>query len=153
VASCPFGEIFVNDASAIIGSPDNTRYNAKIQRAKGLLELAAAMYETSLSFQTTRAAEQVLQTESRVGHALRLALVAASREGSNSVNLSFAADSFAELKGVAEGKYARLGETLRWQAAPRLTAAWALQKKLPLRVIATFPPTTSWVSRFTSPPA
>src|SRR5438445_2440119 len=38
----------------------HTRYNAKIQRAKGLLELAAAMYETSLSFQTTRAAEQVL---------------------------------------------------------------------------------------------
>ena len=35
-----------------------TRYNAKIQRAKGLLELAAGMYETSLSFQTTRAAEQ-----------------------------------------------------------------------------------------------
>ena len=43
------------------------RYNAKIQRAKGLLEIAAAMYETSLSFQTTRAAERVLQTESRVG--------------------------------------------------------------------------------------
>ena len=73
----------------------NTRYNAKIQRAKGLLELAAAMYETSLSFQTTRAAEQVLQTESRVGHALPCA-VAASREGSNSVNLSFVGDSFAE---------------------------------------------------------
>ena len=81
-----------------------TRYNAKIQRAKGLLELAAAMYETSLSFQTTRAAEQVLQTESRVGHALNLSLVAASREGSNSVNLSFAADSF----GVHGDQYAAI---------------------------------------------
>ena len=76
----------------------NTRYNAKIQRAKGLLELAAAMYETSLSFQTTRAAERVLQTESRVGHQLRLYLIAASPKGSNSVSLSFAADSFGELK-------------------------------------------------------
>ena len=117
----------------------NTRYNAKIQRAKGLLELAAAMYETSLSFQTTRAAEQVLQTESRVGHALSLSLVAASREGSNSVNLSFAADSFAELKGVADGKY-----TLAW-VNPSVAATLAyrgtgpFRKKLPLRVIATFP--------------
>ena len=116
-----------------------TRYNAKIQRAKGLLELAAAMYETSLSFQTTRAAEKVLQTESRVGHALALSLVAASREGSNSVNLSFAADSFAELKGVADGKY-----TLAW-VNPSVAATLAyrgtgpFRKKLPLRVIATFP--------------
>ena len=117
----------------------NTRYNAKIQRAKGLLELAAAMYETSLSFQTTRAAEQVLQTESRVGHVLSLSLIAASREGSNSVNLSFAADSFAELKGVADGKY-----TLAW-VNPSAAATLAyrgtgpFRKKLPLRVIATFP--------------
>lgn len=116
-----------------------TRYNAKIQRAKGLLEIAAAMYETSLSFQTTRAAEQVLQTESRVGHALNLSLVAASSEGSNSVNLSFAADSFAELKGVADGKY-----TLAW-VNPSVAATLAycgtgpFRKKLPLRVIATFP--------------
>jgi TRAP-type uncharacterized transport system substrate-binding protein len=117
----------------------NTRYNAKIQRAKGLLELAAGMYETSLSFQTTRAAEQVLQTESRVGHELSLSLIAASTKGSNSVNLSFAADSFAELKGVADGKY-----TLAW-VNPSVAATLAyrgtgpFRKKLPLRVIATFP--------------
>lgn len=116
-----------------------TRYNAKIQRAKGLLEIAAAVYETSLSFQTTRAAEQVLQTESRAGHELRLALIAASREGSNSVSLSFAADSFAELKGVADGKY-----TLAW-VNPSAAATLAyrgtgpFRQKLPLRVIATFP--------------
>ena len=81
------------------------RYNAKIQRAKGLLEIAAAMYETSLSFQTTRAAERVLQTESRVGHELEFKLRSVNRDGSNSVPLSFAADSFAELKGVADGRY------------------------------------------------
>jgi len=115
------------------------RYNAKIQRAKGLLEIAAGMYETSLSFQTTRAAEKVLQTESRVGHELEFKLVSGNREGSNSVPLSFAADSFAELKGVAEGRY-----TLAW-VNPSVAATLAyrgtgpFRKKLPLRVIATFP--------------
>ncbi|HEU4342418.1 MAG TPA: hypothetical protein VFU31_12680, partial [Candidatus Binatia bacterium] len=67
------------------------RYNAEIQRAKGLLELAAAMYDTSLSYQTTRAAEQVLQTESRLGHLLTLSLKATPRQGEDSVSLSFAA--------------------------------------------------------------
>ena len=115
------------------------RYNAKIQRAKGLLEIAAAMYETSLSFQTTRAAEKVLQTESRVGHELELKIVSANPAGSNSVPLSFAADSFAELKGVAEGRY-----TLAW-VNPSAAATLAyrgtgpFKTKLPLRVIATFP--------------
>ncbi|HEX7228810.1 MAG TPA: TAXI family TRAP transporter solute-binding subunit [Candidatus Binatia bacterium] len=115
------------------------RYNAKIQRAKALLEIAAAMYETSLSFQTTRAAEKVLQTESRVGHELELKLVSANPAGSNSVPLSFAADSFAELKGVAEGRH-----TLAW-VNPSVAATLAyrgtgpFKKKLPLRVIATFP--------------
>lgn len=116
-----------------------TRYNAEIQRAKGLLELAAAMYETSLSFQTTRAAEQVLQTESRVGYELSLSLTAASSEKSNSVNLSFAADGFAEIKGVADGTY-----TLAW-VNPSAAATLAYRgtgpfpRKLPLRLIATFP--------------
>lgn len=115
------------------------RYNAKIQRAKGLLEIAAAMYETSLSFQTTRAAENVLQTESRIGHELEVKLVSAERDDSNSIPLSFAADSFTELKGVAEGKY-----TLAW-VNPSVAATLAyrgtgpFKKKLPLRVIATFP--------------
>lgn len=115
------------------------RYNAKIQRAKGLLEIAAAMYETSLSFQTTRAAERVLQTESRIGHELKIKLVPANPDGSNSIPLSFSADSFAELKGVADGKY-----TLAW-VNPSVAATLAyrgtgpFKKKLPLRVIATFP--------------
>ena len=48
------------------------RYSAEIQRTKGLLELAAALYDTSLSFKTERAAEQAIQTESRVGYSLTL---------------------------------------------------------------------------------
>ena len=115
------------------------RYNSMIQRAKGLLEIASGMYETSLSFQTTRAAEQVLQTESRIGHDLSLSLIAGNGNGSNSLPLSFAAAGFAELKGVADGKF-----TLAWiNPSVAVTLAYRgtgpFKKKLPLRVIATFP--------------
>lgn len=115
------------------------RYNAAIQRAKGLLELAAAMYDTSLSYQTTRAAEQVLQTESRLGHLLTLSLKATPRQGDNSVSLSFAADSFREIKGVADGRY-----SLAWiNPSAAVTLAFKgkgpFRQRVPLRVIATFP--------------
>lgn len=73
------------------------RYSAEIQRTKGLLEVAAALYDTSLSFQTTRAAEQAIQTESRVGYSLTLALTATRESG---VSFSFAADGFRELQAV-----------------------------------------------------
>ena len=76
----------------------NQRYNSMIQRAKGLLEIAAGMYDTSLSFKTARAAEKVLQTESRLGHDMDLKLVAGNRSGTNSVPLSFGAAGFAELR-------------------------------------------------------
>jgi uncharacterized protein len=115
------------------------RYNSMIQRAKGLLEIASGMYETSLSFQTTRAAERVLQTESSIGHDLELKLIAGNRSGSNSVPLSFGAAGFAELKAVADGKL-----TLAWiNPSVAVTLAYRgtgpFKKKLPLRVIATFP--------------
>lgn len=113
------------------------RYNSAIQRAKGLLELAAALYDTSLSFQTTRAAEQVLQTESRVGAGLKLALRGSKRE--NRISLSFAADGFRELRAVGEGKV-----SLAW-INPSVAATLAFRGKgpfrrpLPLRAIAVFP--------------
>lgn len=115
------------------------RYSAEIQRTKGLLELAAALYDTSLSYKTTRAAERVLQTESRIGHLLTLALKASPRQGENSVSLSFAADSFREIKGVADGKY-----SLGWinpSAAVTLAVRGKgpFRKRLPLRAIAVFP--------------
>jgi TRAP-type uncharacterized transport system substrate-binding protein len=116
-----------------------TRYNAEIQRAKGFLELAAAMYDTSLSYQTTRAAEQVLQTESRLGHRLTLSMDATARPGDKSISLSFAADSFREIRGVADGKY-----SLAWiNPSAAVTLAFRgkgpFRRKLPLRAIATFP--------------
>ncbi len=115
------------------------RYSAEIQRAKGLLELAAAVYDTSLSFQTTRAAEQVLQTDSRVGYSLKLSLTTTRSQHENGVSLSFAADGFRELKAVAQHKV-----SLAW-INPSAAATLAFKGKgpfsepLPLRTLAVFP--------------
>jgi TRAP-type uncharacterized transport system substrate-binding protein len=112
------------------------RYSAEIQRTKGLLEIAAALYDTSLSYRTMRAAEQVLQTESRVGYSLRLALVATREKG---ISLSFAADGFRELRAVAQGRV-----SLAW-INPSVAATMAFRGKgpfarpLPLRSVAVFP--------------
>src|SRR3989442_13728592 len=115
------------------------RYSAEIQRVKGLLELAAAVYDSSLSFQTTRAAEQVLQTDSRVGYSLKLSLTTAHSQHENGVSLSFAADGFRELRAVAEGKI-----SLAW-INPSVAATLAFKGKglfsrpLAIRSIAVFP--------------
>lgn len=120
-------------------SKDRQRYNAAIQRAKGLLEMAASLYEGSLSFQSTREAEDVVQTDSRLGHKLKLSLIAKSREGKDSVSLSFAAHSFREIRAVAEGKL-----SLAWlNASVAATLAYRgkgpFRKAIPLRTIAVFP--------------
>jgi TRAP transporter TAXI family solute receptor len=116
-----------------------TRYNAGIQRAKGLLELAASLYDSSLSFQTTRAAEGVLQTDSRLGRTLRVALIAKTKQSKNGVSVSFATGSFREVVAVAEGKL-----SLAWvNPSAMLTMAYRgkgpFGKRLPLRTIAVFP--------------
>jgi len=112
------------------------RYSAEIQRTRGLLELAAALYDTSLSFQTTRAAEQAVQTESRVGYSLTLALTATREKG---ISFSFAADGFRELQAVSRGRL-----TLAW-INPSVAATMAFKgkglfsKRQPIRTIAVFP--------------
>ena len=112
------------------------RYSAEIQRTRGLLELAAGLYDTSLSFRTTRAAEQAVQTESRVGYSLTLALTATREKG---VSLSFAADGFRELLAVSRGKL-----SLGW-INPSVAATMAFRgkglfsKRQPIRTIAVFP--------------
>ncbi len=116
------------------------RYNAAIQRAKGFLELASALYDTSLSRQTRRAAEGVLQTDSRLGYYLKLSLLPRGKQG-DCISLSFAADSFRELKLLAEGKV-----SLAWiNPSASVTLAYKgtgpLRGRIPLRVIAVFP---SW---------
>jgi TRAP-type uncharacterized transport system substrate-binding protein len=115
------------------------RYNAGIQRAKGLLELAASLYDSSLSFESWRAAEGVLQTDSRLGNALKLSLAAKSKDPKSGVSLSFATGSFREITAVAEGKF-----SLAWvNPSVLLTMAYRgkgpFRKRLPLRALAVFP--------------
>ena len=114
------------------------RYNSGIQRAKGFLELAAALYDSSLSSESWKAAEGVLQTDSRLGNALRLSLTAKSNDRKG-LSLSFATGSFREIKAVAEGKF-----SLAWvNPSVLLTMAYRgkgpFRKRLPLRTIAVFP--------------
>jgi TRAP-type uncharacterized transport system substrate-binding protein len=114
------------------------RYNSGIQRAKGFLELAAALYDSSLSSQSWKAAEGVLQTDSRLGNAVRLSLTAKSNDRKG-LSLSFATGSFPEIRGVAEGKF-----SLAWvNPSVLLTMAYRgkgpFRKRLPLRTLAVFP--------------
>src|ERR1043165_9840312 len=112
------------------------RYSAEIKRTRGLLELDAALYDTSLSYQTERAAEQAMQTESRVGYSLTLALNATREEG---ISFSFAADGFRELQAVSAGKI-----SLAW-INPSVAATMAFRgkglfsKRQPIRAIGVFP--------------
>ena len=115
------------------------RYNAGIQRAKGLLEIAAGIWDTSLSHETQRAAEGVLQTDSRVGRVFRLSLGVKPSERGSSVAISFTTGSFTEIIAVAEGKY-----SMAWvNPSALLTMAYRgkgpFKKARPLRTIATFP--------------
>ena len=115
------------------------RYNSGVQRAKGLLEIGAALYDSSLSQQTRRAAEGVLQTDSRVGRVVRIFLGARATTASSDVPVSFATGSFQEIIAVAQGKY-----SLAWvNPSVLLTMAYRgkgpFKKRLPLRTIANFP--------------
>jgi hypothetical protein len=116
------------------------RYNAAIQRVKGFLEVASGLYETSLSYQTRRAAEGVLQTDSRLGYFLELSILPRGKQ-EECISLSFAADSFRELKLLAEGRV-----SVAWiNPSASVTLAFKgtgpIGKPIPLRAIAVFP---SW---------
>ena len=114
------------------------RYNAGIQRAKGLLELSAALFDSSLASESWKAAEGVLQTDSRIGNALKLSLVKKS-DDRHGISLAFATGSFREIAAVAEGKY-----SLAWvNPSVLLTMAYRgkgpFRRRLPLRTVAVFP--------------
>jgi TRAP-type uncharacterized transport system substrate-binding protein len=114
------------------------RYNSGVQRAKGFLELAAALYDSSLSAESWKATEGVLQTDSRLGNALKLSLTAKSNDRKG-LSLSFATGSFREIRAVAEGKV-----SLAWvNPSVLLTMAYRgkgpFRKRLPLRTLAVFP--------------
>ena len=63
------------------------RYNAAIQRVKGMLEPASGLYETSLSHRTRGAAEGVLRMDARLGYRLRLSLLPRSSQTPCDVSL------------------------------------------------------------------
>jgi len=114
------------------------RYNSGIQRAKGLMEIAAGLYDSSLSHQTRRAAEGTLQTDSRLGRVVRLSLGVKPNERTD-IPISFATGSFPEIIGVARGAF-----SLVWiNPSAILTMAYRgkglFKKRLPLNTIATFP--------------
>jgi TRAP-type uncharacterized transport system substrate-binding protein len=114
------------------------RYNAGVQRAKGLLELAAALYDSSLSSESSKAAEGILQTDSRVGNTLSLSLKA-KRNDRKGISLAFVTGSFREIKAVAAGKF-----SLAWvNPSVLLTMGYRgtgpFRERLPLRTLAVFP--------------
>ena len=119
------------------------RYNAGIQRAKGLLELAAALYDTSLARQSTRSGTRTPQIDSRLGAQLSLRIAArkdapADRDLGISMGVGGSRENLTE---VAEGKLSLLWINpnaplaLAYHGCPPFSAA------LPLRTVAVFP---SW---------
>ncbi|HKT20194.1 MAG TPA: TAXI family TRAP transporter solute-binding subunit [Stellaceae bacterium] len=120
-----------------------TRYNAGIQRSKGLLELAAALYDTSLSRRSTRSGTRMPQIDSRLGTQLSLRIEGARDPGRDQgLGVSFAIggsrDNFLQV--------ARKEVSLLWinPSAP-LTQAYRglppFSQALPLRALGVFP---SW---------
>ena len=116
------------------------RYNSAIQRVKGFLEMASGLYETSLSYQTRRAAEGVLQTDSRLGYYLKLSLLPRGKQG-DCISLSFAADSFRELKLLAQRKVSVAWINPSASATLAYRGTGPLRGRIPLKTIAVFP---SW---------
>lgn len=120
-----------------------TRYNSGIQRSKGLLEIAAALYDTSLSRQSTRSGTRTPQIDSRLGSRLSLRIEARQDSPSDrDLGVSFGVGGSREnLIRVAE-KYL----SLLW-INPNAPLALAhkgcppFSAPLPLRTIAVFP---SW---------
>jgi len=117
------------------------RYNSGIQRAKGLLEIAAGLYDSSSSHQTLRAAEGMLQTDTRVGRVVRLFLGSRANEPKNEVAISFTTGSFREIIAVANGKYSMVWVNPSVLLTMACRGKGPFRRRLPLKTIAVFP---SW---------
>ena len=114
------------------------RYNAGIQRARGLLELASGLYDSSLATESWKAAEGVLQTDTPIGNTLKLTLTPKPNDRKG-IALSFTTGGFDAITAVAEGKF-----SLAWiNPSVQVTMAYRgkgpFRKRLPLRAIAVFP--------------
>lgn len=114
------------------------RYNAGIQRARGLLELASGLYDSSLSSQSWKAAEGVLQTDTPIGNTLKLSLTPKLNDPKG-IRLAFTTGGFAAISGVAKGEFslAWVNPSVLLTMAHRGKGMFA--KRLPLRALAVFP--------------
>jgi len=119
------------------------RYNSGIQRAKGLMEIGAALYDTSLSRQTTRSGTPAPQIDSRLG--TRLSLRIDLRQGaaaSGGVAVSFGVNGFCHnIMQVAQKEMSLLWINPNAPLALAYKGLPPFSAPLPLRAIAVFP---SW---------
>jgi len=119
------------------------RYNSGIQRSKGLLELAAALYDTSLSRQSTRSGTRTPQIDSRLGAQLSLR-IDGRKEAATDTSLGISmgvGGSCANLVAVADKELSLLWINPNAPLALAYKGCPPFDKPLPLRTIAVFP---SW---------
>ncbi len=119
------------------------RYNAGLQRSKGLLELAAGLYDTSLSRRSTRSGTRIPQIDSRLGAQLMLRIEGRSDAPTDtSLGISMGVGgSCANLIAVAEKELSLLWINPNAPLALAYKGCPPFSKPLPLRTIAVFP---SW---------
>jgi len=118
-----------------------TRYNSGIQRAKGILELAAALYDTSLSRKSTRSGTTIPQTDSRLGSQVSVR-IDLQREGMDGVALSLGiGGSIENLRRVARKELSLLWINPNAPLALAYKGCAPFERPQPLRAIAVFP---SW---------
>ncbi len=119
------------------------RYNSGIQRAKGLLEIAAALYDTSLSRRSTRSGTTTPQIDSRLGTRLALRIdLRPDSAAADGVGVSFGVNGFRRnIMQVARKEMSMLWINPNAPLAMAYKGCPPFSEPLPLRAIAVFP---SW---------
>lgn len=118
------------------------RYNSGIQRSKGLLEVAAALYDTSLSHQSRRSGTPAPQIDSRLGTRLSLRIEAKKSPASDGVGISFGVDGFRDnILRVVRKELSLLWINPNVSLAQAYKGCRPFSEPLPLRAISVFP---SW---------
>jgi TRAP-type uncharacterized transport system substrate-binding protein len=118
------------------------RYNAGIQRSKGLLEIAAALYDPSLSRQTRRSGTPAPQIDSRLGTRLSLRIDAKRSPADDNVGIAFGVDGFRDnIMQVARKELSLLWINPNSPLTQAYRGCAPFSEPLPLRALAVFP---SW---------
>src|SRR5215469_825251 len=118
------------------------RYNSGIQRSKGLMEIGAALYDTSLSRRSTRSGTTIPQIDSRVGTGLSLRIDAKKSRAEDSVGVSFGVDGFRDnVMRVVRQELSLLWINPNAPLTQGYKGCAPFSEPLPLRAIAVFP---SW---------